>query len=124
MKPSLMLNLLFVAILSACAREKSTPTAPSQPSVQLPTPPLVTLFSDPRPAVVNEPMTFTASIPPSSVNVTLDFGDGTRTDYGRLTGIYPPFGHVYTRAGDFTATLSVRNAAGETASGSTIVLVR
>jgi PKD repeat protein len=126
MKPSLTLTLIFVAILSACAREKSTPTTPSQPSVQLPTPPFVSLFSDPRPAVANEATTFTASIARaySSGSATMDFGDGTRADLGPLSSVSATFFHVYTRAGNFTATFSVRDTAGKTASGSTIVVVR
>jgi hypothetical protein len=150
MKPSLTLTLIFVAILSACARG-TTPTGPSQPSKPvLPTPPVWPTPIDgrlsffPDPAVANEPTTFTASIAlpfapgevalgSSSVSATLDFGDGTQVDFvpvspvplAELKHIYTPvLKHIYTRAGSFTATFSLTNAAGGTVSVSIPVIVR
>ena len=129
MKPSLTRTLIFVAILSACARGNSTPTTPSQPSnsVQQSNPIRVIVTFVPQPAVANEATTFIASIAPasSSASATMDFGDGTRADFGPLSPVNSAtLEHVYTRAGDFTATFSVRKAAGDTASGSVIVVVR
>jgi PKD repeat protein len=128
MKPSLTLTLISVALLSACAR--GNPTGPSQPSnsVQQSNAIVGTLKVAPDPAVTNEPTTFIASIAsaPSSVSATLDFGDGTRGDFGPLSpGNSATLKHIYTRAGSFTATFSVTNAAGATALVSSIpVIVR
>jgi len=80
MKPSLLLALFFVTILSACTGGNPTPTAPSQQPNQTQA---------------------TPSVQQSN-----------------------PLKHVYTRAGNFTATFSVTNAAGDTASASIAVLVR
>jgi len=129
MKPSLTLTLMFVAILTACGRGHSTPTTPSQPSnsVQQSNPIRVILTFFPQPAVANEATTFIASIAPvsSPASVTMDFGDGTRAEFAPLSPENSAtLKHVYTRAGDFTATFSFRKAAGDTASGSVIVVVR
>jgi PKD domain len=144
MKPSLTLTLIFAAILSACARG-TTPTAPSQlsNSVQQSTPTAGRLSFVPNPAVANEPTTFSASIElasssvgpaPPPVNATLDFGDGTRADFvpvspvlttAELKRVYTSaLEHIYTRAGSFTATFSLTNAAGGTVSVSIPVIVR
>ena|SRR6266516_2027868 len=121
MKPSLTLTLVFVTILSACARGNSTPTTPSS------NPLFVRLTFVPQPAVTNEATTFTASITPASslARAILDFEDGTLADLSPLSPVNSAtWEHVYTRAGDFTAKFSVRSAAGETASGYAIVFVR
>jgi PKD domain len=129
MKPSLLLALFFVAILSACAGGNPTPTAPSQqpnqtqttPSVQQSNLPTVTLTVSANPAVANEATTFTASAS-SSVSATLDFGDGTRVDFA--PGDSATLKHVYTRAGNFIVKVSVTDAAGNTVSASTALIVR
>jgi PKD repeat protein len=129
MKPSLMLTLFFAAVLSACAGGNSTPTAPSQPSNQPPSvqqsnPLTVALAVSPNPAVANEATTFIASAS-SSARATLDFGDGTQLYFGPLNPVNSAeLKHIYARAGSFTATLSVTNAAGDTASASAALVVR
>ena len=127
MKPSLLLALIFVAILSACAGGNPTPAAPSQqpnqptPSVQQSNPPAVTLTSYPNPAVANEATTFIASAS-ALVNAALDFGDGTLVTFGPLNSATVK--HIYNRRGTFVATVSVTNGAGDHASASTALVVR
>jgi hypothetical protein len=125
MKPSALLAVLFVVILSACASGR-TPTAPSQPDQPTPTvqPPktsTVTLTFSPNPAVANEATTFVATAS-SSVSATLDFGDGARVTFG--AGSPSTLKHIYGRPGTITATFSATNASGDTASVSTVVEVR
>jgi hypothetical protein len=125
MKPSLTLTLIVVALLFACARG-SAPTAPSQPSnpVQQSNPMAIRLSFVPNPAVVNEATTFIAS-GPSSASATLDFGDGTRADFGPLSPVNSAaLKHIYTLAGEFTATFAVTDGAGNTASVPVLVVVR
>jgi PKD repeat protein len=132
MKPSLLLALFFVAILSACAR--GNPTGPSQqsdeptPSVQQSNPLAVILAVSPNPTVASEATTFIASPSSRVTSSTWDFGDGTVVYAGPIvpTGSLtkPTFKHIYTRAGTFTTTVRVTNAAGDSASASTTVVVR
>jgi PKD repeat protein len=127
-----MLTLFLVASLSACA--DGTPAAPSQQSnqtatIQPPSSPLaVTLVFSPIPAVANEATTFIASPSSKVTSSTWDFGDGTVVYAGPVVPTSSvtnaTFRHIYARAGTFTTTVRVTNAAGDSASASAVVVVR
>ena len=63
----------------------------------------------------------------SDFTVTIDWGDGTALDTGVVTGSGGNFkvtgGHTYTRVGPYTATLSITDGDGETATASDAVTV-
>jgi hypothetical protein len=63
----------------------------------------------------------------SDFTVTIDWGDGTALDTGVVTGSGGNFkvtgGHTYTKVGPYTATLSITDGDGETATASDAVTV-
>lgn len=76
----------------------------------------VEAHASPDPAVVDEPVTFTADPPPGDApfTVTWSFGDGTaatRTSDGGPVTVE----HAYASTGDYTAVVNVRSAQGRAA---------
>ena len=126
MKPSLLLAVLLVGILSACGGRNPTPTTPSQQSdpQNVPRVARVILTAVPNPAVANEATTFEASLSSSSAiaESTLDFGDDSVISF--RPGNRVILKHIYARAGTFIATLNATNTVGEKFSGSVVVVVR
>ena len=76
----------------------------------------VTVTAAPASPVAGQPVTFTVDVsPPSGApavrEATIDFGDGSRTSLGALTG-RRTVAHVYERDGGYIVTVTVRDAAG------------
>src|SRR6266576_7279057 len=110
MKPSLLLAVVLVSILSACTGKNSTSTAPSQESNPTRTTsalqdvPIVALTFL-SPAFANQATTINASASSSAAiaNCTLDLGDGNLVVFA--PGDSATLKHIYAAAGTFTATL-------------------
>jgi len=74
---------------------------------------------------------FTASVAASTAatgtviqNVTIDFGDGTRTELGAATGTAIALHHVYQAGGTYTVTLTAVDSNGGVGTGVTTVFVQ
>jgi adhesin/invasin len=75
-------------------------------------------------------MTFTASVAPVAANgtvirsVSVDFGDGTTTNLGAVTGATIALHHVYQTGGTYTATLTATDSNGGVGQAVTTVFVQ
>jgi adhesin/invasin len=75
-------------------------------------------------------MTFTASVAPVAGNgtvirsVSVDFGDGTTTPLGAVTGTTIALHHVYLAGGTYTATLTATDSNGGVGQAATTVFVQ
>ncbi len=131
MKPSMLLAVMLVTVLSACTGGNPTSalTAPSQqfgPTTQLtqsvqPTGPLAITLAVASILTANQPTTFVASTS-SSANATLDFGDGSQVAFDVEKSA--TLKHVYNRSGTFVATFTATNTAGDSASIRTTLVMR
>jgi adhesin/invasin len=100
----------------------------------------VTLATGPRPVPVvtiapsanplaQTPTTFTiGAVPAPGTNttiasVTVDFGDGTRTNLGAVSGTAIAVQHVFANGGSFTVTAEATDSAGGSATAVTVVSI-
>jgi PKD repeat protein len=91
-----------------------------------PTAPLANFTVTPQPGAVNQEMSFVSTTTLGStgaviVNHQWNFGDGTAVF---STGTTSNVGYTYRRAGSFTASLTVTDASGRTATATKTVLVQ
>ena len=124
--PSMLLALVVLTGSSACTdgNEPTAPTAPSQPSgpAQPPNGLAIVLMAIST-QTVDQPATFVVSAS-SSVDARLDFGDGDQEAFDLEASVNRTVKHTYRGAGTFVATFTARNAAGESASIVTTLIVR
>jgi PKD repeat protein len=96
-------------------------SAKAQPTVSISTTGTPTAGTD---------LTFTATITPaagSGTNIassSVDFGDGSSTSLGAVTGANIAIHHVYTTAGTYTVKLTATDTNGGVATGATTVFVQ
>ncbi len=91
--------------------------------------PVVTLITITTNPTTGTDVAFTASVAPAAgsgtviQDVTIDFGDGTRTPLGAVTGTIA-LHHVYQVGGTYTVTLTAQDSNGSVGTGVTTVFVQ
>ena len=92
--------------------------------------PAVTLTTTTTNPTAGTDVTFTASVAPAAgtgtviQDVTIDYGDGTRTPLGPVTGTAIALHHVYQNGGTYTVTLRATDSNGGVGTAVTTVFVQ